>query len=103
MTDFFYNLTNLTKANNTAVDVARYVNEVTGGVFWIATVFVFWIILFVALVPFGERKALLSSTFSVAIYSYLLAAMGLMDVTFSLLPTIALVFIVLINVLSEGK
>lgn len=103
MVDFFYNLSNLTKINNTLVDVARYTNEVTGGMFWFMTVFIFWAIMFVGMLPYGEKRALLSSTFVATIYSYLLAAMGLMDMSLSIIPTIILVFMVFINMLQSGS
>ena len=103
MVNFYYNLTNLTNPNNTLVEVAAYANEVTGGVFWFLTIFILWAIMFVGMLPFGEKRALLSSTFVATIYSYLLAAMGLMDMSLSIIPTIMLVFMVFINMLQSGS
>lgn len=103
MTDFYYNITNLTQPNNTMVEVAQWINEVTGGVFWFATVFVIWIVMFVSFLPFGEKKSMLTSAFIANVYSYLLAAMGLMDISLSLIPTIILVFMAIFNIVQGGS
>jgi len=105
MPSFLINMTNLTKVNNTFVDIMKFVNQegVTNGLFFIGTVFLVWIILFVGMMPFGEKKALLVSAFVASVYSYILAAMGLMDISLTFIPTMVVIFALFLNMLQSGS
>lgn len=103
MADFYYNLTNLTQVNNTIADVMRYPNEVTGGMFWIISLPVLWIILFSVMVTrYGSRMALMSSLFATTGYSYVLASLGFISVSITLIFTIMTVFMILLMAIPRG-
>lgn len=91
MTNWTVPFANLTNATN-ITGVAKYVNEVTDGVFWLGIFFAVWIIMFVSLIKFGERQAFITSSFVTAIVSYLLAAMQLINAGYVVIPTALTVF-----------
>lgn len=98
---YYFPLNNLTSSTN-ITGVAQYANEVTGGMFWLLIFFALWSVLFMSMAKFGEKKALTSSSFITALVSYMLAAMGLINVGYVLIPTAITVLGVLIMGKSRG-
>lgn len=95
MTDYYFPLKNLTDTNN-ITGVANFVNEVTGGIFWLLIFLTAWVIMFMVFIRFGEKQALTVSSFGASLISYLLAGIGLINPGFVLIPTALTVFGVLI-------
>jgi len=101
-TNFIYNITNLTNTNNTLVDIMKYTNEVTDGLFWLMSVFVVWFIVFGSLSRnYGTGRALVTSTFISMVYTVFLGAMGLMAIELVMIPIILTVFMTIILAIGE--
>lgn len=83
---YYFPLENLTQSTN-ITGVALYANEITGGLFWLLGLMAVWAIMFIAMIRFGEKEALTSSSFFAAIISYLMAAMGLIQPGYVVIPT----------------
>ena len=86
---------NLTNASN-IVEIADYANDVTSGLFFPLMLFGVWIILFVAMLRWGERQAFTASSFSTALIAILLAAVELVNPVMILAPMGMTVFGILI-------
>jgi hypothetical protein len=73
-----YNMTNLTASTN-AFDVAKFANEVTGGLFFTLTILALFIILLLILKKWSFEVALMSSTFICTVLSMIGWAGGFLN------------------------
>jgi len=93
------NWTNVTDAGGflTAPNVG------SGGSFWSVTLYMFWIVLLMAFLPFGWEVALLFSAFLAMIASILMLYGGLISITNTLFFVGLIIFWILYIVWSSSK
>jgi len=93
---YYYDLTNLTSGGSLDA-IARFSNEVAGGFLFDFILLALWLIIFSWIsVTYGERKGLFVSSFIVAISSYLLMGMGLVQPYIVIIPTFVTAYALLI-------
>jgi hypothetical protein len=93
--DWYYSHENLTGASN-MTEIWGFLNEVTNSWFFILILIAFWIVMFTALLRWGERKALVTSSFVTAMLTIIMAAAGLVDAVIVPIPLMMTIFALII-------
>lgn len=99
-TAFPYDLTNVTGTGN-ILEFIQNVNNLTGQTFMLGMLFAGWVIMFVSMRSFGNRDALIASSFMIAILSIFFRALEFISTTKTVI--ILIIFVVIFVVTMQRK
>ncbi len=99
-TSFPYELMNITSGGN-ILEFVQNVNDLTGQTFMLGMLFAGWVIMFVAMGEFGNRDALIASSFMIAVMAIFFRTLEFISTTKTVIILIVFAIIFVLTMIRK--